>query len=184
LRDVIQDRGSNLRRDLERNSRRVEDTLKEAESDPKGSDAIPLTMAKAISLSSDLSSPARLTRNNLHSYRLKVKELRDTLQLSVRAGSSEFLEKLGEVKDAIGEWHDWEELVEIATKALDHGSSCMVIKRLKIVSKSKYDKALLLAERLRSHYLKIRASRRRGNRSVSSIVTAPVIDATSSIAGH
>ena len=153
LRRVIQERGSKLRRDLKRNSRRVEALLKEAEGDPKGSDAIPLTMAKVISLSSDLSSPARLTRNNLHSYRLKVKELRDTLQLSDRAGSSEFLKKLGEVKDAIGEWHDWQELLDIARQVLDHGSSCKLIKRLKTVSKSKYDKALLLTESLRSHYL-------------------------------
>jgi len=57
--------------------------------------------------------------------------LRDVLQLSDRPGDREFLEKLGEVKDAIGEWHDWEELIAMATQLLDHGTSCKLIKHLK-----------------------------------------------------
>jgi CHAD domain-containing protein len=141
-------------------------------------------MAKAIRLSSDLISPARLTRNNLHSYRLKVKELRDTLQLSDRAGSSKFLGKLGEVKDRIGEWHDWEELVEIATQVLDHGSSCGLMKHMKMVGKAKYDKALLLTERSRSHYLKTRTLTHWESASQRSMVTTPVLEATSAIAEH
>ena len=63
-----------------------------------------------------LKRPVRLNRNNLHPYRLKVKELRNVLQLSNRADDIEFVEKLGQVKDAIGDWHDWEELVRIPRK--------------------------------------------------------------------
>ena len=47
------------------------------------------------------------------------------LEYQHRAGRSKFLGKLGEVKDRIGEWHVWEELVEIATQVLDHGSPCL-----------------------------------------------------------
>ena len=75
---------------------------------------MPATMAKAIKLSSQLKSPPRLSRSTLHPYRLKVKELRDVLQLSDRTADKDFLKELGEVKDAIGEWHDWEELTSIA----------------------------------------------------------------------
>src|SRR5205807_5429297 len=114
----------------------------QAEKNPVEAEAIPATIARAIKLAVELNSPSRLTRNNLHAYRLKVKELRNILQLSDRVGDQEFLEKLTEVKDAIGEWHDWEELTAIASQLLDHGPSCKLMKQLKATSDSKYEKAL------------------------------------------
>src|SRR5438874_2703059 len=59
-------------------------------------------MTRTIQLSLELKSPTRLNRSNLHPYRLKVKELRNLLQLSDQAGDPKFLEKLGEVKDTSG----------------------------------------------------------------------------------
>jgi CHAD domain-containing protein len=158
LHSVVESVGRKLRRDLKRNSKRVEALLKEAETSPGDSDAMVLTIAKAVKLSSDLNSFSRLTKNNLHRYRLKVKELRDVFQLSKQPGNSEFLEELGDVKDAIGDWHDWEQLVGIAADALDHGSSCKLIKDMKKTAQSKYRHALLLTRSLRSHYLKARAT--------------------------
>ena len=153
LRRVIATASPQLRRNLKRNSKRVEKLLKQAENNPADSDAVPVIVAKAKTLSSELNSPVRLNRRNLHPYRLKVKELRDVLQISNRPGDEEFLEKLGEVKDSIGEWHDWEELIAIATQSLDHGTSCELIKRLKDTSNSKYEHALSLTNNLRSNYL-------------------------------
>jgi CHAD domain-containing protein len=153
LRHVIATASPQLRRNLKRNAKRVEKLLKEAESNRPDSDAMRVITAKAKTLSSELNSPGRLNRRNLHPYRLKVKELRDVLQLSNRPGDEEFLEKLGEVKDSIGEWHDWEELIAIASQLLDHGTSCELIKRLKDTSNSKYGRALSLTNNLRSNYL-------------------------------
>ena len=67
--------------------------------------------ASALTLLTRLAKPARLGKTNLHSYRLEVKELRNLLQLAEEYDRQEFVRQLGEVKDAIGEWHDWEELV-------------------------------------------------------------------------
>src|SRR5262245_11004491 len=142
-----------LRRNLKRKSKGLEKLHKQAENNPADSNAMPVIMAKVLTLSSELNSPARLNRSNLHPYRLKVKELRDVLQLSNQPGDKELLEKLSEVKDAIGEWHDWEELVAIATQLLDHGTSCTLIKHLKDTSNSKYARALSLTNDLRSNYL-------------------------------
>src|SRR5262245_36738559 len=154
LRLVIEASNPQLRRSLERNTQRVEKVLLAAEENPADSDAMPITMAKAIQLASDLNTPARLSRNNLHAYRLKVKELRNVLQLSDQADHQEFMRKLTEVKDAIGEWHDWEELIAIATGLLDHGASCKLIKRLREISNAKYERALSITSQLRGHYLK------------------------------
>src|SRR5262249_36258851 len=144
-RAVIKTAGPQLARDLKQISKRVEKLLNRAETHPGDSDATPATIAKAITLASELKEPTRLSRNNLHPYRLKVRELRNVLQLSDRTGEDEFFGKLGAVKDAIGEWHDWEELITIAKQLLDHGPSCKLIKQLNMISTSKYERALSLA---------------------------------------
>jgi CHAD domain-containing protein len=182
LRLVIETDSPQLRRKLKRNSKRVEKVFKEAENNPADSDAMPVVVAKAISLSTELNSPARLTRSNLHPYRLKVKELRNVLQLSERPGDQELLKKLGEVKDAIGEWHDWEELIAIATQLLDHGTSCKLIKHLKDTSNSKYEHALSLTNDLRSNYLTSRTPKHGTRHTKKATVPAPVLRAPSAIA--
>ena len=40
-----------------------------------------------------------------------------------------FAKELGEVKDAIGEWHDWEELAGIATQVIQH-KRCELLVRI------------------------------------------------------
>lgn len=167
LRREIKRGGTELRHGVKQAARRIEKLLKKAETNPAESDAAPNAMARTIQLASDLQRPTRLGRNNLHPYRLKVKELRNVLRLSDRGDDQEFLKQLGIVKDAIGDWHDWEELVAIAAETLDHGSSCKLMKELKATRDEKYDEALSLTRHLRTHYL---ASR------------VPVLEAASAIA--
>jgi CHAD domain-containing protein len=181
LRRVIESNNPQLRQDLKQYSKHVEKRLQKEKTNPADSDAVPLTMTRTIQLSWDLKRPARLNRSNLHSYRLKVKELRDVLQLSDRPGDPKFLGKLGEVKDAIGEWHDWEELVAIARELLDHGPSCKLIKKLKETSDSMYQRALSLTSQLRSHYLKGRGSNHGPRHDKRISVSPAVLSATSAI---
>jgi CHAD domain-containing protein len=182
LRVVIRTSSPRLRRDLKGSSRRLEKLLQEAQDQPGNSNAMPATIARAIELSSELNSPARLNKNNLHEYRLKVKELRDVLQLSTQVGDQEFVEKLGDVKDAIGEWHDSEELIAVAARSIDHGPTCGVIKHLKATSNSRYEKALSLTNLLRRNYLKSGTPKRGTRRSKAPVLSIPVLRATSAIA--
>jgi hypothetical protein len=64
------------------------------------------------------------------------------------------VDDLGKVKDSIGEWHDWEELVSISQKVLDHGNGCDLLAELKRMAARKYDHALALAQALRKKYLR------------------------------
>jgi hypothetical protein len=75
-----------------------------------------------------------------------LKEFRDVLRLSDRPESSDLLKHLVEVKDSIGDWHDWVELVAIAEPVLEHGAACRLTKRLRATGDSKYDHALSLAK--------------------------------------
>ena len=167
-----------LRQGLKRSLAHMDRLLNDA----NGKNAAPTdAMASALELSSRLKKPARLNKGNLHSYRLKVKELRYVLQISDAAKHQTFIDKLSEVKDAIGEWHDWDQLNGIATGLLTHGSRCKLLRELRAVRNTKYDRALSLANGMRDTYLpwatagssKAKQTRR---------LARPVLVATSAIA--
>ena len=174
LRREIQAGNSSLRSNLKRSEKRLEKLLRQSDKNPD-SNVGSAAAARVIQLSTELQRPTRLTRNNLHPYRLKVKELRNVLQMSETPGDPAFLEKLGEVKDAIGEWHDWEELILIATDLLSHGGSCKLLQHFKSTSDSKFEHALSLTKQLRQDYLKAQSK---------TSVPEPVILATSAIASN
>ena len=75
---------------------------------------------------------------------------------SVYADRIALVETLGEVKDAIGEWHDWEELASIAGEVLEHGSRCGLIAKLKEVASQKYDQALSMTSKMRKRFVRAR----------------------------
>ena len=139
-------------------------------------------MATALQLSSRLKTPARLGKKTLHPYRLKVKELRYVLQMSDTAEHQKFIEKLSAVKDAIGEWHDWDELSGIATELLKHGSRCKLLRELKAVRDTKYARALVLANEMRNTYLPWRAKAGTSKGRQARRLAGPVFIATSAIA--
>jgi CHAD domain-containing protein len=114
----------------------------------------------ALKLSFELATPLHLNRTNLHPYRLKVKELRNVLQMAERKNDDPFVDDLGEVKDAIGAWHDWEELVSIASDVLDHGPKCQLIREMKAIAETKYEQALKVAEKLRGKYLRVQRGKK------------------------
>jgi CHAD domain-containing protein len=177
--------GPRLRRELKRGFRQIEELITDADKNAGDSNAEAEVTAKALKLSSELSAPSRLNKNNLHPYRLKVKEVRYVLQLSDHADDEQFVEKLGEVKDAIGAWHDFLELSKIAADVLDHGDSCKVLQQLRSISDAKLEKALALSDRLRGDYLKLRKSRRgRGRGAKPPKLSQPVLMAASAIAAR
>jgi CHAD domain-containing protein len=158
LRAAVRQRGLKLGQRLKRISTEFETRLPEASAH---------VAALAVKLSTDLASPARLHKGNLHPYRLKVKELRDMLQMADNADQQEFITSLGEVKDAIGEWHDWQELTEIAADILDHGPRCQLLRELQRIREVKYQRALGVAAAMRKKHLRLpprKTGRTRGAR--------------------
>jgi CHAD domain-containing protein len=131
-----------LRKDLKYTSSVVAKLLRREGSASNGSGVAAEATATAVKLAARLATPERLDKETLHEYRLKVKELRNVLQMAGGASSLKFIDDLGEVKDAIGELHDWEELVSIAQKVLDHGKECRLGTELKHIARQKYEHAL------------------------------------------
>ena len=58
------------------------------------------------------------------------------------ADQQEFITRLGDVKDAMGEWHDRQERTAIAGDILDHGPRCQLLRELQRISEVKYQRAL------------------------------------------
>ena len=124
-------------------------------------EALAQTTAFALKLESKLSDPPRLGRNNLHPYRLKVKELHNVMRAGENRTNRDFVQALNSVKDSIGEWHDWEELLTIAKDVIDH-SNCKLIRGLKSTADRKYTEALAQAEHMRKRYLRIDHGKKAG----------------------
>lgn len=104
-----------LRKRLKRSKAQLEKVLpQKGKENFGGNGASADAGASALKALAELAQPVRLDRTNLHPCRLKVKEVRNLLQMAEKPNQREFVQSLGEVKDAIGEWHDWEELVTIA----------------------------------------------------------------------
>jgi CHAD domain-containing protein len=185
MRTLVRQYGPVLRRRLRRSRERLRRLLmRRARNLPDDRPSAPVeAMATALQLSSELHAPARLHKGNLHSYRLKVKELRNILEMSDTADNQPFVDKLGEVKDAIGEWHDWDELVAIATQLLRHGKKCKLLRKLKEISRGKFETARSLAYGMRHTYLHNRPNRGpKNNQKPGPTLAGPVLVATSAIA--
>jgi CHAD domain-containing protein len=150
--------GEALGRRLKRTASAVEASAKDATTrDSAPGD----TMLAELRLQRGVTAAIRLTRKNLHPYRLQVKELRYMLQMEKDPADRELIEILGEVKDAIGEWHDWQELLTIAGENLHHGSKCKLIPLLQKTTQDKLKHALAVANAGRKHMQRSHAGPRR-----------------------
>ena len=112
--------------------------------------------AFASQLCSELAAWPRLTLANMHPYRLKVKALRYTLQMA-EGDDTPFVSMLGELTDAIGEWHDWSKLLTIATKVLKRTRNSVVSKTIRSTASAKRHDTLLLANTMRKQHLGARS---------------------------
>jgi CHAD domain-containing protein len=107
--------------------------------------------ALALQLESELRDWPALNRGNLHLFRLKVKKLRYVLQLAER-NDNKFVSALGEVKNAIGEWHDWQDLSELAKEVIHHPGR-RLRQAIDRIARERFESAVASANRLRRKYL-------------------------------
>ena len=119
-------------------------------------DCLPMNTTGSIvqrpTLSARLGEWPPLNAENIHAFRLKVKELRYILQLSDDA-NSDLGEALGNVQRRVGDWHDWHQLHEIASEVLIPERDLALLERIDETTKRKFDQALAAANRLRGKYL-------------------------------
>lgn len=162
LDDDIEQSGAGLRRQLRKHIQRIEKQCPSALRSGTNGGNVKETNPVALRLEVRLVAYSKLTAKNLHAYRKRVKDLRDLLTL---AGDQDakLSDDLRDVKDAIGEWHDWNELARIAAKALDHGETCGLRKQIDSAAKSHLERALSRANVLQKHAFNRSATGRAGH---------------------
>lgn len=181
LQAELKDRRPSLRKRLKRAAAVLAKLLRKKDTAGEAGAPADNAASTAVKLASELATPQRLGRQTLHLYRLKVKELQDVLRIAAPASKPKFVADLGDVKDAIGAWHDSEELVSIARKVLDHGPRCELVAELGRIAEKKYEYAQTLAKKLRTTYLSSTPPGKKG--AARSVPAAPVWDAAAMLAG-
>jgi CHAD domain-containing protein len=106
----------------------------------------------AISLMDELSRWPAFNAENLHAFRIKVKELRYVMQLA-EDPDLKFMNALEKVKRQIGDWHDWQQLGEIAGNVLNRSKDRTALKKIQEIGTGKFNRALAAAYALRRRYL-------------------------------
>ncbi len=166
LMDMLSRQRKTVRRKLKKFARTVE---------PAASGKKPVRIEEARVLASDdgAGPPAseridelrrwpKLNERNLHSFRIKIKELRYVLQLFPDA-DERLIAALGKAKDEIGDWHDWRLLRTIAQKQLGKQADKMLLRDIRLAERRKFSRALASAETLRNRYLQAGGSHRKAS---------------------
>lgn len=158
---LLEVHGRPVRRELKRCADQVEPLLTtEAGTEQQKEEA--LAAARALELSSQLQRFSALGRRNLHDFRKEGKQLRYVLQMA-KPQDEKLLDGLRDMQDAIGEWHDWEELLGIARAVLVHGEKCGLLRELQKHTQDAYDHALSVANAMRKRFFTTGEKRRHGS---------------------
>ena len=146
LAEKVQRRRTKTQKRLKKFSRRVK---KHCESEP-------LDARQAYTLFDELSRWPTLTPDNLHDFRIKVKELRYMMQL-VSGANAGFMTALDRAKVQIGSWHDWAELRIIASELLETESDQAAINEIANEENRSLKSAMRAAQNLRTRFLNTHA---------------------------
>lgn len=142
-----------VREDLREYAKFVASVAKHAQrSDEHASRGQEEIHSSAMNLMRELGDWKPLAAENLHAFRLKVKQLRYTMQLDAQADTN-LMEALGDVQHRIGDWHDWRQLEEIARQVLVLEQDRALLDRIGETARRRFDRALTAANALRGKYL-------------------------------
>lgn len=153
LRDTVAEQRSDARRSLKRFSRQIEKRFHRDNpgrvTETTGSVS---SREASIRLVDELNRWPAFTAENLHGFRIKVKELRYLLQLAEDTNLN-LVNALAEVKEQIGDWHDWQLLAKIAEKVLDPKDDLATLKKIDKIGNNKFNRALAAAQAMKKKYL-------------------------------
>lgn len=177
---MMRRKGAAIGKRLKRAASRVRRETERESKDPAQARSTVKAAQTVLQMSRDLAVPITLNRTNLHQYRKKIKQLRYILQAASNGASEELVKALGECKDAIGEWHDWEVLGAMASEIADASSGSGPIDKLSSVREEKFNYALNLTKEMRKKYLRV-PSQAKGRRAAPSRPSQEILQAVGGV---
>jgi CHAD domain-containing protein len=156
LASVVQKEAASLRKRIKRAVKEFESRAGKKMTRPSEDTTQQINAVRAQRFIEAAQAP-QLDRKNLHEYRKKIKVLRDVLLIAHTNSDGALVKALRQSKDAIGEWHDWEELAAIGGKVLEDHQKCKLLAALKDRTQKKFQEALRATTKMRRRYLKVTA---------------------------
>jgi len=104
----------------------------------------PLEEARAqlVAMASDFSSRQTFKLSRLHDARICLKRIRYLAELAeASAEQKEFIGELKAVQDAIGDWHDWQELSGTAEKRFSDRVNCALLREVRALLGARHSAA-------------------------------------------
>jgi CHAD domain-containing protein len=94
-------------------------------------------------LAAEYASQTKPKAGALHEIRIRLKKIRYLAELGEESvGQKEFLAALKSVQDALGAWHDWEELAKAAEKQFGNRMNCPFLVEVRALFAAKRSAAL------------------------------------------
>jgi CHAD domain-containing protein len=94
----------------------------------------PLAEAKAqlVEMAKDFSSHQTIKLSRLHTARVNLKRIRYLAELAEESAEQKnFIRELKSVQDAVGDWHDWQELANTAEKRFSDRVNCAMLREVR-----------------------------------------------------
>jgi CHAD domain-containing protein len=122
-----------------------------AAGDGKNRPLAPLEEAKAqlAQMAIDFKSDQTMTTSRLHEARVTLKRIRYMAELAKNsAAQKDFMRKLKSVQDAIGDWHDWQELTDRAEKRFSDRANSPLVREARTVLGARHSDAASAVNKL------------------------------------
>jgi len=119
--------------------------------DGKNRPLAPLEEAKAqlAEMAKDFGSGETMTPNRLHGARVALKRIRYMAELAEESTEQkEFMRELKSAQDAIGDWHDWQELTERAEKRFSDRANSALVREARTVLSARHSDATSAVNKL------------------------------------
>jgi CHAD domain-containing protein len=119
--------------------------------DAKNRPLAPLEEARAqlAEMASDFAARQTIKTSRLHDARVTLKRIRYLAELAEKTPEQKnFIRELKSVQDAIGEWHDWQELTETAEKRFSDRVNCVLVREARAVLGARHSDATSAIDKL------------------------------------
>src|SRR4029077_11075310 len=132
---------------------RMERIAEKAGAGPSGPDRplAPLEEARLqlARLADDFASRQPLKPGRLHETRIRLKTIRYLAELADESPEQKaFIDELKAVQDAVGEWHDWEELTKVAEKRFSERVNCALLREVRALFAASHASAISAVNKL------------------------------------
>jgi CHAD domain-containing protein len=119
--------------------------------DSKNRPLAPLEEARAqlAEMASDFAARQTIKASRLHEARVTLKRIRYLAELADKTSvQKNFIHELKSVQDAVGDWHDWQELTDTAEKRFSDRVNCALLREARTVLGARHSDATSAVNKL------------------------------------